>query len=82
MIVIEVEAPMLGRFYDFQIDENVPVNEIIIDISDLICRREQCAMLGDEKELMLWDLHTCRQLDHGKTAVENGLQTGSRIMII
>ena len=82
MIMIEVKVPMMGKYYDFQIDENALAGEITVDIADLVCRREQCAPEGDESELMLWELSTRRRLDNGKTAAENGLQTGSRLMLL
>ena len=44
MIILEVEIPIMGKRYDFQIDEYVPLGEVKKEITDMICRKEQCPL--------------------------------------
>ena len=46
MILVDVEVPVMGKTYDVQIDETVPVKEIAGQIRDMICLQEQCGILG------------------------------------
>ena len=51
MILVDVEVPVMGKTYDVQIDETVPVKEIAGQIRDMICLQEQCGILGGQENL-------------------------------
>ena len=82
MIIVDVEIPMLGKKYDFQIDEYAPLTEVKKEIVDMICRKEQCMVKGDVEKLLIWDKETGRCLLEYQTAQEVGLITGSRLLCI
>ncbi len=81
-MIVEIEVPMLGKRYDFQMEDGVPLYEIREEIADLICRKEQCGMTGNEKDLLLWNKENGKPLRMDQTAGENGLETGSRILLL
>ncbi len=81
MIVVEIEVPVMGKRYDFQVDEYVPLYEVKEEIAEMICRKEQCAKQGSLQRLMLWT-HEGRELLQEQSALENGLRTGSRVMLV
>ena len=54
MIILEVEIPIMGKRYDFQIDEYVPLGEVKKEITDMICRKEQCPLQGNPDRLLVW----------------------------
>ena len=81
MIIVKVEVPIMGQEFDFQIDENIPVYEIQAEIADMICRRVQCGMDGEDNKLLLWDKKRSLMLNREKTAFENGLETGSELLL-
>lgn len=81
MIIIEVEVPIMGKRYDFQIDENVPLSEVKEEIADMICSKEQCLLEGSLHRMLAW-MQDGRQLSQERTAQENGLRTGSRIILV
>lgn len=82
MIIVEVEVPIMGKRYDFQIDENVPLSEVKEEIAEMICHKEQCLRVGDEKRLLMWNMQTGKQLMQDRTALEAGLITGSKILLV
>lgn len=81
MIIVEIEVPIMGKRYDFQIDENVSLYEVKKEIVEMICRKEQCPIKGNLSRLMVWhqDGHELKQ---EYSARENGLRTGSQIIIV
>ena len=81
MIIINVEIPIMGKDYDFQIDENAPLYEAQEEIAEMICRRQQCRMNGQEHRLILWDKKRNLMLRREGTALENGLETGSELLM-
>ena len=48
----------------------------------MICRKEQYTMQGEEKDLLMWDALRESRLQMEKTAYENGLKTGKRILLV
>lgn len=81
MIIVEIEVPIMGKRYDFQIDESVPLCEVKEEIAEMICRKEQCALQGNLQRMLIWG-QDGRRLSQEDSAQENGLRTGSRIMIV
>ena len=81
MIIIKVEVPMMGREYDFQIDETVPIYEVQEEITEMICRRQQCRLDGLEHRLLLWDRKRGLLLRREDSALDNGLETGSELLL-
>lgn len=81
MIIVEIEVPIMGKRYDFQIDENVPLYEVKEEIVEMICRKEQCLLQGNLKRMQIWTQEG-KELLQDRSAHENGLRTGSRIMAV
>ena len=81
MIIVEIEVPVMGKKYDFQIDENVPLYEVKEEIAEMICRKEQCQIKGDLKRMLIWT-QSGRELSQMRSARENGLRTGSQILLV
>lgn len=82
MMIVEIEVPALDKKYDFQIDEEMPLAEIRQEAAEMICRKEQYAMTGDVERLLMWDAIRGTKLRLEQSAYENGLRTGSRILLI
>ena len=55
--------------------------EVQAEIAEMICRRVQCGMDGEDYKLLLWDKKRSLMLNREKTAFENGLETGSELML-
>ena len=81
MIIVNVESPIMGQSYDFQIDEDVPMQEVQEEIAEMICRRQQCRLDGPDYKLILWDKKRSLMLRREDTARENGLETGSELLM-
>jgi hypothetical protein len=81
MIIIKVEVPIMGQEYNFQIDETVPIYEVQEEITEMICRRQQCRLDGMEHRLILWDRKRNLMLRREGSARDNGLETGSELLL-
>jgi len=82
MIIIDVEVPLLGKRYDVQIDENIPLYEVKEEITEMICRKEQCMIVGETSRLLIWNMQSENRIDEEQTAWESGLVTGSRLLLV
>lgn len=72
---------MMGKQYDFQIDENVSLAEVKSEIVEMVCQKEQCFFEGEEDKLLMWNAQSGEKLVQEKSAKENRLLTGSRILL-
>lgn len=81
MMILEVEIPIIGKRYDFQIDGNVPLCEVKEEIVEMICRKEQCPLKGDLNRLLIWRPDG-RRLGQELSARECGLRTGDQILLV
>lgn len=78
MIIVDVEILMLGKTYNFQIDENEKLGSVAVRMKEIICTQENCPM--EEDIPMLWDGISMRRFDLFRTASEEGIQTGSKLL--
>ena len=81
MIILEVEVPILGKKYDFQIDEETPLGEVKEEITELICRKEQCTLNGETGRLLLY-LPDGKRLNQALSARECALFTGDSVILV
>lgn len=81
MIIVTVEIPMMEVSCDFQIDEDVPLGIVRNELADMIIRNSQCDIEGKIADLMIWDRSRNVLLDMRRTGYENGLETGSELVM-
>ena len=81
MIIVEIKVPALDKIYDFQLEEDIPLGEVRKEIAEIICRKEQISLEGNEEELLMWNANGQKLLLEN-TAYENGLKTGDCILLV
>lgn len=82
MVMVEIEIPLLGKRYDFRLDEHTQILFLLEDISEMICQKEQCRMKGSWRELMLCHKATRRRLPAGSTLAECGIKIGDSLLLV
>lgn len=82
MIIVNIDVPILGQTLDFQMDENIPIYEVQEEIVDIICRKNSCELIGEEQRLLLWDAERSILLRREKSGSENGLRSGSHLILV
>lgn len=40
MIMVDIQVPSVGRNYNFQLDEQVPVSSLIMEITEMVCQKK------------------------------------------
>ena len=82
MIVIEVFAPIIGKKYDFRIDENASVSDLKEEICVMICQKEQYPLIDNMSGLMLVSTDRMSILKDELSCAENGIMNSERLIII
>ena len=82
MILVDIFVTSLDKSYDLQLNENVKVETIIEEISEMVCQKERMKVAGDASRLMLCDMFAHKVLEKEKTLLECGVSTGNKLMLI
>ena len=82
MIIVDISVPVIGRNYNFRLEETAPIRDIIPEIAEVICQKEGYSRppLASDLELVLSDMG--QVLDKNKTLSSYGAVNGSGLMLI
>lgn len=81
MITIDVFVPMIGKTYDFSIDENIIVETIIEEITELIIQKENFVS-SEVSDMYLFSNSDNQMLNKMFSLKENGIDTGDQLFLI
>ena len=81
MITIDVYVPMIGKTYDFSIDENIIVETIIEEITELIIQKENFVS-SEVSDMYLFSNSDNQMLNKMFSLKENGIDTGDQLFLI
>lgn len=82
MILVDVYIPSVDDSYDFMLDENVPVEQLITEISEMVSKKVQGKMLAGGTEFMMCSMDKNEVLDRNQTLYVSGIRDGSRLMLV
>lgn len=82
MILVDIYVPSIGNTYDFQLDEEVPVGNVIEEISEMIGQKEHCQIVGDMAKLMLCAGKDKQILHKDYTLAECHIVTGDSLILV
>lgn len=82
MIVVDLHVPIIYQNYNFQLNENIEINLLIEEISEMIGQKEHSQIVGDVNKLLLCDKKTGRVLEKNKTLNECGVITGNSLILV
>lgn len=82
MILADVYVPSIDGSYDFMLDENAPIEQIITEISEMLSKKVQGKPIGAESSFMLCSMEQKEVLDKNRTLYASGIRDGSRLMLV
>lgn len=80
MMLVEVEIPALWETFDFEVDEDARVEEVITQMEQTIAQKKR--MKPDEAEKYLYAMNQEQVLSGEKTLREQGVQAGETLFLI
>ncbi|MCQ2498907.1 MAG: EsaB/YukD family protein [Lachnospiraceae bacterium] len=82
MILLEIKVPSVDKSYDFQLDEDANIYNIIAEISELISQKEHCNIVGNFEDLRLCSSKNRQILSVNNTLRECNVQTGDSLILV
>ena len=82
MILVDIYIPSIDDSYDFMLDENVPVEQIIIELSEMISKKVKGDVPENMGEFMMCSMDQNEILDRNLSLYAGGIRDGSRLMLV
>lgn len=82
MILVDVFVPSVDKMYNFNLNENVAINTVILEISEMIEQKERTTLIGNKDELNLYKVKEAFLLPKGNTLSDCYVTSGSCLMLI
>lgn len=81
MITVDISVPVIGKIYDFSVDENTSVETITEEIVDLIIQKEAYSF-HDVSQMHLFFADKRAILNPDKSLKINGVDNGDRLILV
>lgn len=82
MIMVEINIPAIDTEYDFSLDEDVQIKLLIEEIAEMICRKEQNKLIGNEERFSLCSVDKTCILSKNKTLRDYGINNGEKLLLV
>lgn len=82
MIIVDIEVPSIERKYQFSVEEQVSTGTLIAELAEVICQKEQCALIGDVSELCLCAGESGRILNRGESLAKQGIANADWLLLV
>ena len=82
MIIVDVNVFILDKLYDFELNEEAKVREVIEEIGHLVEQKEKTAFTGDIGDMVLVDNFRKDILNPDYTLAQQGIDSGWNLSLV
>ncbi|MGN1179757.1 MAG: EsaB/YukD family protein [Suilimivivens sp.] len=81
MILLDVQLPLINKIYDFELDEDMMVSELLQKIMGIIAEKEGMEYDPEDK-MYLYAMGNERILNESYSLKQQGIRGGERLVLI
>lgn len=81
MIIVEIYVPYLDKKYEFKLNEDVAVSDVIDDICSVISEKEQISVAKGKDKMMLFNTDRGSVLSCEKSLYESNISNGDKLIL-
>ncbi len=82
MILVDIFVPSIDKTYNFGLNENVAIDSVILEITEMIEQKERTKLLGNKNELNIYQINNERILPKQNTLSDCYVTSGTRLILI
>lgn len=82
MILVDIYVPSLDKIYDFQVDETIQTEKIIMEIAEMISNDVKAESKLEVGKLMLCSMDKEQILQKNLSLQAYGIRNGSRLLLV
>lgn len=82
MILVEVYVPAVDEKFDFELDENVKISQIIEEMSEMLNKKMKSPMSKGAEGFMLCVMKDNAVLSKDRTLYQSRVRDGHKLMLV
>lgn len=82
MILVDIYIPSLDKTYDFQVDESVPSEKLILELAEMIGNESKTPGKPQAEKMLLCSLDQEMILGKNSSLQSYGIKNGSKLMLV
>ncbi len=82
MILVDIYIPALDKTYDFQVDESVPVEDLVMEIAEMVGSETKTRNKLSAEKFLLCSMDRSIIIPKGSTLGSYGIRNGFRLMLV
>lgn len=82
MIIVDINVFILDKVYDFELNEEAKVREVIEEIVHMVEQKEKTAFTGDIRDMVLVDNFRKDILNPEYTLAHQGIDSGWNLSLV
>lgn len=82
MILVEISVPALGSRYDFELEENAPLDLLTREVVEVICQKEHLQPFEKAQPFALYSQDTACRLNSAGNLQQNGVKNGQKLILL
>lgn len=82
MIIVNIKVPALEKEYNFSVDENAPVEDLVEEIAELIVQKEGVQFSGNMNEMVLCSREPGFQCARQNCLSDYGIYGGAELILV
>lgn len=82
MILVDIYVPALDCTYDFQVDENVAIQNLIVEIAEMISNETKSLKKTVEQNFLLCSTEQNKIFKKTCSLHDYGIKNGSKLMLV
>ncbi|WP_029200339.1 hypothetical protein [Oribacterium sp. NK2B42] len=82
MVFVDVFVPSVDKTYNFNLNENVSIGEVILEITEMIEQKERTKLVGEKDDLNLYEMKQAEILPKSNSLFDCYITSGSRLILV
>ena len=82
MIIVDINVVIFDKFYDFELNEDAKVREVIEEIVHMIEQKEKTGFTGSISDLILFDRKNKKVLNLDYSVAQQAIVSGGSLSLI
>ena len=82
MILVEIYVPAVDEKYDFELDENVKIGQIIEELSEMLNKKMKSPTEGNADGFLLCLTETNELLSRERTLYQSHVRDGHKLLLL
>lgn len=82
MITVDVYIPAMDRIYNFNLDEESPIQVLVEEISELICKKEHSSLDGDKTGFVMGSVDRGINFRPGESLRAYSVKNGEKLILV